>query len=72
MKLQHWLWWADAVRTSGLPTLTWLHVAGTAISRDSVAEVLIEALLQPAADNRVIEIVASSAEPSVPPQDWFR
>ena len=46
--------------------------AGTSISRYSVAEVLIEALLQPAADDKVFEIVASSEEPSVPPQEWFQ
>lgn len=44
---------------------------GTSISRDSVAEVIVEALLQPAANNRVFEIVASSETPAVSPKQWF-
>ena len=44
---------------------------GTAISRDSVAEVLVEALLQPAADDKVFEIVASPEAAAVSPKQWF-
>eukprot|EP00775_Hariotina_reticulata_P003818 gene3818-4076_t len=44
---------------------------GRAISRDTVAEVLVAALGQPAAANKVVEIVASRAAPELPGDQWF-
>lgn len=44
---------------------------GRQISRDTVASVLIEALLQPAASKRVFEIVANPTAPVLPPEKWF-
>lgn len=45
---------------------------GREISRDTVASVLIEAALQPAADGKVVEIVASKSAVEVPPLQWFQ
>ena len=44
---------------------------GREISRDTVAEVCAEAISNPAASNRVVEIVASPSAPSRPPSEWF-
>eukprot|EP00877_Chromochloris_zofingiensis_P001679 jgi/Chrzof1/11511/UNPLg00445.t1 len=38
---------------------------GRQISRDTVAEVLVAAILQPSADNRVVEVVASPSAPAL-------
>lgn len=44
---------------------------GREISRDTVAQVLVESLLQPGAANKVIEIVSSSMAPPSSPAEWF-
>ena len=44
---------------------------GRAISRDTVAEVCVEALIQPGASNRVVEVVASPTAPPLGAKDWF-
>lgn len=44
---------------------------GRAISRDTVAEVLVAALQQPAAANMVLEIVSSPSAPQLPKEKWF-
>ncbi|KAF6252548.1 pyridine nucleotide binding protein [Scenedesmus sp. NREL 46B-D3] len=44
---------------------------GRAISRDTVAEVLVAALQQPAAANMVLEIVSSPTAPELPQDKWF-
>lgn len=36
-----------------------------------VAEVLVEALRQPGASRKVVEVVASKKEPERPPSEWF-
>ncbi len=36
-----------------------------------VAEVLVEALRQPGASNKVVEVVAAKDEPERPPSEWF-
>lgn len=45
---------------------------GRAISRDTVAEVLVQAVLQPAASNKLVEVVASPAAPALPSDAWFQ
>jgi len=45
--------------------------ASREISRDTVAEVLVAALQQDAAQNKVVEIVASPNAPVVPEDKWF-
>ncbi|CAL5223340.1 g5842 [Coccomyxa viridis] len=50
----------------GLPTQR-----GKDISRDTVAEVLVEALRQPGASNKVVEVVAAKDEPERPSSEWF-
>ena len=37
-----------------------------------VAEVLVEALRQPGASNKVVEVVASKKEPERPAAEWFK
>jgi hypothetical protein len=37
-----------------------------------VAEVLVQALLQPAASNKVVEIVASPTAAATSPDSWFQ
>ena len=37
-----------------------------------VAAVLVEALRQPGASNKVVEVVASKKEPERPPAEWFK
>ena len=44
---------------------------GREISRDSVAAVCVEALFNPKASNRVVEIVASLETPKTEPESWF-
>lgn len=44
---------------------------GTGISRETVGAVLVEALFQSKASNRVVEIVASPDAPSKDPSQWF-
>ncbi|CAK0784887.1 hypothetical protein CVIRNUC_008092 [Coccomyxa viridis] len=51
----------------GLPTQP-----GKDISRDTVAAVLVEALRQPGASNKVVEVVASKKEPERPAAEWFK
>ena len=36
-----------------------------------VAEVLVEALRQPGASRKVVEVVAAKDEPERPPSEWF-
>eukprot|EP00976_Prorocentrum_cordatum_P094990 1190005-Prorocentrum_minimum.AAC.6 len=43
---------------------------GREISRDSVAEVSIEALFQPAADKKIVEILGANAK-ATPKAKWF-
>ncbi|KAK9819986.1 hypothetical protein WJX72_004808 [[Myrmecia] bisecta] len=43
---------------------------GKDVSRDQVAQVLVQAVLQPAARNRVVEIVASKKTPALSPDKW--
>jgi len=45
---------------------------GRSISRDLVATVLIEAALQPAADRKVVEIVANPSLPAPDATQWFK
>ncbi|GBF98458.1 hypothetical protein Rsub_11103 [Raphidocelis subcapitata] len=57
---------------SGEDTLFGLDTdPGRQISRDTVAEVLVAALLDPAARGRVVEIVASPSAPALPRERWF-
>ena len=44
---------------------------GRRISRQTVADVCVEALRQAAAANRVFEVVASPSAPVQPPSTWF-
>jgi len=44
---------------------------GRAISRDTVAQVLVAALRQPAAANKVVEIVSSPNGPELAEEKWF-
>ena len=37
-----------------------------------VAEVLVEALRQPGASRKVVEVVASKKAPERPPSEWFK
>ena len=37
-----------------------------------VAAVLVEALRQPGASNKVVEVVASKKEPERPAAEWFK
>lgn len=50
----------------GLPT-----DPGREISRDTVAAVCVEALYQPAASDKVVEIVSSPSAPVLPADKWF-
>lgn len=57
---------------SGEDTLFALETdPGRAISRDTVAAVVVAALTDPAASNRVVEVVASPSAPAVPRDQWF-
>lgn len=44
---------------------------GRAVSRDTVAEVLVASLSDPAASGKVVEIVASPSAPPLPRDQWF-
>lgn len=44
---------------------------GREISRDTVAEVLVAALQQPSADNKVVEIVSNLSAPPLSPDQYF-
>ncbi|EIE27205.1 NAD(P)-binding protein [Coccomyxa subellipsoidea C-169] len=44
---------------------------GKDISRDLVAAVLVEAVTQPGASNKVVEIVSSKDASELPPDQWF-
>ncbi|KAI8476043.1 MAG: hypothetical protein J3K34DRAFT_477309 [Monoraphidium minutum] len=44
---------------------------GRAVSRDTVAQVLVATLQQPAAAGKVVEIVASPSAPPLPREQWF-
>jgi len=44
---------------------------GREISRDTVAQVLVAALQQGAADNKVVEIVSSPSKAELPEDKWF-
>jgi len=44
---------------------------GRRISRDTVAAVCVAALVQPRADNKVIEVVSSPSAPVLPEDQWF-
>ena len=44
---------------------------GREISRDAVAAVMVAALSQRAADNKVVEIVSSPSVTTPPPEAWF-
>ncbi|BDA48149.1 Protein TIC 62, chloroplastic [Coccomyxa sp. Obi] len=44
---------------------------GKDISRDLVAAVLVEAMLQSSASNKVVETVSSESAPQLPPDQWF-
>eukprot|EP00898_Chlorokybus_atmophyticus_P007458 jgi/Chlat1/7713/Chrsp66S00565 len=44
---------------------------GGGILRSQVAEVCVEALMQPAAANKIVEIIASTSEPATPIEELF-